>query len=377
MLDGDNEAIHTATVAQQPQVWSIKEHHYEPSWVREKIATGHASTSSSPSSPTTNMNAAREGRNGPSSWAGVSSPHNTVVLTTKSVPLGPSLTANLPPDAELVEVAAALDHHHHHVHHHPHPRYPSAETTRRSSGAMAPPSYFGDVANHDAGGGGIGSGGPMLQATYMDEVTGTRVRSSYPTWTPGSTVGTHHHPTLRDMVHADENTMMPRAIGGGGYSYDSSSGTYADPYGFCGVYASSSTMGSSGASSSSVGGGTSPVNGCARLPVSSDGINIGDLGAETGDGDDDDVRDVILTGKGHSAWGPFLLKGRVRQWDGMINIVKTYASDDGRGTWLYRGYILSNGLWVGRWRDTMTEEDTNGYEGVFAMTRRSEPLIVG
>jgi hypothetical protein len=79
----------------------------------------------------------------------------------------------------------------------------------------------------------------------------------------------------------------------------------------------------------------------------------------------------------------------------MVNIVKTYvsqgillgivrgrrltfdlrpppflykATDDGRGTWLYRG------LWIGRWRDTMTEEDTNGYEGVFAMTRRNDPL---
>ena len=27
MLDGDDTAIHTATIAQQPQIWSIREHH--------------------------------------------------------------------------------------------------------------------------------------------------------------------------------------------------------------------------------------------------------------------------------------------------------------------------------------------------------------
>src|ERR1700733_13220263 len=28
MLDGDDEAIHSSTIAQQPQVWSVKEHHH-------------------------------------------------------------------------------------------------------------------------------------------------------------------------------------------------------------------------------------------------------------------------------------------------------------------------------------------------------------
>ena len=35
--------------------------------------------------------------------------------------------------------------------------------------------------------------------------------------------------------------------------------------------------------------------------------------------------EVLLTGTGHSAWGRFILKGRVRVWDGMATLVKEYA----------------------------------------------------
>lgn len=35
--------------------------------------------------------------------------------------------------------------------------------------------------------------------------------------------------------------------------------------------------------------------------------------------------EIILTGTGHSAWGRFILKGRVRTWDGMATLVKEYA----------------------------------------------------
>ncbi|KAF8328231.1 uncharacterized protein EI90DRAFT_2926448, partial [Cantharellus anzutake] len=103
------------------------------------------------------------------------------------------------------------------------------------------------------------------------------------------------------------------------------------------------------------------------------GIDEHSFGGLEDDSEEEDESDIILTGKGHSAWGLFELKGRVRRWDGLISIVKTYVSDEGRGSWLYRGYILSGGIWVGRWRDTLTDEDTNGYEGAFAMTRRTEP----
>ncbi|CEL59182.1 hypothetical protein RSOLAG1IB_09159 [Rhizoctonia solani AG-1 IB] len=78
-----------------------------------------------------------------------------------------------------------------------------------------------------------------------------------------------------------------------------------------------------------------------------------------GDGDDEyeeQILDTLITGEGHSSWGSFKLRGRIRAWDGMIILVKDYdgPSAQGRGRWLYKGYIVSGGNWVGRWRDTFT-----------------------
>ena len=39
----------------------------------------------------------------------------------------------------------------------------------------------------------------------------------------------------------------------------------------------------------------------------------------------DEGLEMLLTGTGHSAWGRFILKGRVRVWDGMATLVKEYA----------------------------------------------------
>lgn len=72
--------------------------------------------------------------------------------------------------------------------------------------------------------------------------------------------------------------------------------------------------------------------------------------------------EILLSGTGHSAWGRFILRGRVRTWDGLITITKEYRPD-GRGRWLYRGYIVAGNKFVGRWRDTFTPEDMCGYEG--------------
>ncbi len=78
--------------------------------------------------------------------------------------------------------------------------------------------------------------------------------------------------------------------------------------------------------------------------------------------DDPDKYEIRLTGTGHSAWGRFNLKGRIRSWDGMMIMKKEYTPD-GRGRWLYRGYALAGGKLVGRWRDTFTPETMSGYEG--------------
>ncbi|RSH90140.1 hypothetical protein EHS25_001474 [Saitozyma podzolica] len=79
--------------------------------------------------------------------------------------------------------------------------------------------------------------------------------------------------------------------------------------------------------------------------------------------------EMLLTGTGHSAWGRFILKGRVRAWDGMASLVKEYAPDS-RGKWIYRGYVLAGDVFVGRWRDTFTPEAFVGYEGTFILNRR-------
>ncbi|EIW68667.1 hypothetical protein TREMEDRAFT_32015 [Tremella mesenterica DSM 1558] len=88
------------------------------------------------------------------------------------------------------------------------------------------------------------------------------------------------------------------------------------------------------------------------------------------DGGESQGLEMILTGTGHSAWGRFVLRGRVRAWDGMASLVKEYAPDS-RGKWIYRGYILSGDVFVGRWRDTFTPEAFVGYEGTFILNRRS------
>ncbi|KAJ9093693.1 hypothetical protein QFC21_006289 [Naganishia friedmannii] len=87
-----------------------------------------------------------------------------------------------------------------------------------------------------------------------------------------------------------------------------------------------------------------------------------------------DDLELMLVGTGHSAWGEFLLRGRVRLWDGMVTLVKEY-SPDGRGRWLYRGYIVGNNVFVGRWRDCVTPQDFVGYEGTFSLAQRIDEVM--
>ncbi|OAX40984.1 hypothetical protein K503DRAFT_736551 [Rhizopogon vinicolor AM-OR11-026] len=84
------------------------------------------------------------------------------------------------------------------------------------------------------------------------------------------------------------------------------------------------------------------------------------------------IRDIIIIGEGHSAWGQFKLLGRVRPCDGFVSFFKEYMEGD-RGRWLYRGYLVGsiNGNISGRWRDTLSLPNADGYEGCFAMSRRN------
>lgn len=82
--------------------------------------------------------------------------------------------------------------------------------------------------------------------------------------------------------------------------------------------------------------------------------------------------DVLIAGEGHSSWGQFLLRGRVRPVDGLITLLKQYEAN--RGLWLYRGFVVGgrDGYFVGRWRDVESPVEQHGYEGCFVLGRRRE-----
>lgn len=84
----------------------------------------------------------------------------------------------------------------------------------------------------------------------------------------------------------------------------------------------------------------------------------------------DEQRELLLYGTGHSAWGKFFVRGRVRAWDGLVVLLKEYGPGR-QGRWLYRGYCVAGSELVGRWRDAYTPTALHGYEGPFLLTRRS------
>ncbi|KAF8486780.1 hypothetical protein DFH94DRAFT_621517 [Russula ochroleuca] len=85
------------------------------------------------------------------------------------------------------------------------------------------------------------------------------------------------------------------------------------------------------------------------------------------------IREILIAGEGHSAWGEFELIGRVRPGDGLVTLSKEYIDGD-RGKWLYRGYYVgdAHGNFTGRWRDTLSPAEEAGYEGCFFMGRRRQ-----
>ncbi|KAL9940565.1 hypothetical protein V8E36_000053 [Tilletia maclaganii] len=96
---------------------------------------------------------------------------------------------------------------------------------------------------------------------------------------------------------------------------------------------------------------------------------------ECEDEGEEEIDEIAICGVGHSAWGCFVLKGRVRPWDGMVDLTKEY-SPDGRGRWRYRGYLVAGERLVGRWRDMFSPATMIGYEGCFLMQRREGGRVV-
>lgn len=71
------------------------------------------------------------------------------------------------------------------------------------------------------------------------------------------------------------------------------------------------------------------------------------------------TKEILVSGRGHSYEGEFIVKGRVRSWDGLLTLWVHIAGVP-VGKWIYRSYIQAGGLNVGRWRDTFTPENMRG-----------------
>lgn len=98
----------------------------------------------------------------------------------------------------------------------------------------------------------------------------------------------------------------------------------------------------------------------------SDGFEVSDTS--------DERYEMLISGIGHSAWGRFIVRGRVRAWDGMVVLSKEYRPD-GRGRWIYRGYATAGDTLIGRWRDSFTPGELSGYEGPFVLSKRDARLV--
>lgn len=91
------------------------------------------------------------------------------------------------------------------------------------------------------------------------------------------------------------------------------------------------------------------------------------------------IREIYLVGKTEGrhrdAWGGYDFYGRVREWDGLIGVVrKPRGNEDGTvGEYLFLyGYLVGGENWVGNWRFTGVDAGIIGYEGAFVMSRRSD-----
>jgi hypothetical protein len=94
------------------------------------------------------------------------------------------------------------------------------------------------------------------------------------------------------------------------------------------------------------------------------------------------VLDIALVGetdfKHGQAWNHYKFYGRVREWDGLVALVRIPAHQAphpalGLGLWVFSGYIVGGQNFVGTWR-ALGDVDPVAptLESSFAMTRREE-----
>ncbi|KAG2361010.1 hypothetical protein BDR07DRAFT_1451788 [Suillus spraguei] len=88
--------------------------------------------------------------------------------------------------------------------------------------------------------------------------------------------------------------------------------------------------------------------------------------------------DVVITGETprrlEATWGAFIFFGRIRLSDGLVTLTRKpkYSGDEGRGTWIFEGYIHNRRSFVGRWRSFgLSELET--LRGIFSLTKVDDP----
>ncbi|KAF7440237.1 hypothetical protein PC9H_000581 [Pleurotus ostreatus] len=87
------------------------------------------------------------------------------------------------------------------------------------------------------------------------------------------------------------------------------------------------------------------------------------------------VRDVLIHGSSdlpHAlAWHPFVFRGRVRPWDGLVGILRVSKNGAFTDTFFY-GYVVGGKNFVGNWRNVGAEMDAGvpAWEGAFSMSKR-------
>ncbi|KAI6030999.1 hypothetical protein EDC04DRAFT_2605262 [Pisolithus marmoratus] len=136
------------------------------------------------------------------------------------------------------------------------------------------------------------------------------------------------------------------------------------------------------------------VLGPAPPPDEMDDAEDVDIAEEGADDDDDDamsvdveeelivkrkcdgIMDIIFVGETDErhgqAWHPYRFYGRVREWDGLIALVRvpTTPGDPHATLWIFTGYVVGGQTLVGNWRTTSHPGEPVTFEGALAMSKR-------
>ncbi|KAF8574453.1 hypothetical protein K439DRAFT_801889 [Ramaria rubella] len=98
------------------------------------------------------------------------------------------------------------------------------------------------------------------------------------------------------------------------------------------------------------------------------------LNNEFSDGDSEGfygegIHDILLTTDNEhgEAWDHRTYVGRVRDWDGLVVLVR--IETEAEPSVLFHGYVYGKQNLVGRWRESFTPVDQPGWEGVWSMSK--------